>query len=433
MRRPLYNAGFYPLILPTSTLQLTPPEAFPGFARPLGTATPLPGVLLTGVATIIPAAREDKTVSSRVIQAPTSFTVTAAPAWASLGQLYPLWSAWGGVGGIVADPRNPRRLAYCGRHGIRRSVDSGVHWSAIALTGVLADLAAHYPQPGGPRPSSCASFALDPDHPQSLFVTFGLGVPMSGVVAYQSRDGGASWQPTPAPAGFAADQFGGFVLTGQAIQARFGGAPAAYSRSSPVAVEQTTDGGRTWTPAQLTCPGAGPCLRWGPAPYWWSMGAAMPQAIEVSTDGGATWGSPIWPRSVDVGHRGPSELVALSATSAALLSSGSRYPLRVSHDGGRIWRDVALPASPGLGTSFPQDTALQLLPNGALLATTYGGPPRLLLPGAEAWCSVRRVTLPMTLPQVIGSRLWWLQPVGRPITSVAPRSIPLADLQCMTR
>jgi hypothetical protein len=358
------------------------------------------------------------------------FTVTAAPAWASLGRRQPLWTAWTGAR-LSADHRDPRRLAYCDRAGLHASFDAGRSWRAIPIAAALADVRTRYPQPNGPPPASCGGVTLDPDHPASAYVTIDLGAPPSAVVGYATNDDGRQWQPLPAPAGFPAGHFGGFAVARRTVQALFG-AGSGDSRHPPAyGVEATDDGGRTWQPAHLTCPPAGPCLRWGPAPSWWSMGAAMPQWLERSSDGGVTWSPPAWPERVDVGHQGPAELVALSARTVALLAPGGPYPLRLSQDGGAQWHVISMPAIPGLGFTLPPGATLQWLPSGDLLLTPLAGPARLLLPGATTWCAVASTTLPAAVqPAVIATRLWWLQAEGSPIRGYAARRVPLDRLRC---
>lgn len=294
----------------------------------------VPGQALPDVATVLPVHNGGTLVSQRILQAPTVFTVTAAPTWASLGRFQPFWTAQTG-GSLFADPNDARRLAYCGPDGVYVSADGGATWATIPVAAALADVRARYPQQGGPPPTACGDATLDPDHPQSFSVTFGLGVPLSAVVGYG-----------------------------------------------------TSDGGRTWS-------------------------------------------SPTWPGSVDVGHQGPAELVALSSSDVALLSADGQYPLRVSHDGGASWETVSLPSIPGMGASLPWDSAPQWLPSGDLLLTPTSGPARLLLTGAATWCSVASAILPeASRPEVIGTRLWWLQPEGNPITLLTPRSVPLDHLRC---
>lgn len=266
---------------------------------------------------------------------------------------------------------------------------------------------------------------LDPTHPKSFYATFavvkkGQGPPPETLIGLVTTDDGQSWQVVPAPAGSALDRFGGFQTAGPAAQALFG-RDASASRFPPFTVEQTADGGRTWTPSHLTCPPSGPCIRLGPAPsFIGGMGVGYPQPIEISTNDGQDWAMPAWPQQVIL-NQGPSELVALSQTDVALISGTAPYPFLLSHDGGQTWGDIALPDLGAASDGVSQYPGLQMLPNGNLL--TRGDNPSygwLMLPsGASQWCQVTGATLPasanslravLDFPAVQGSSLFALFP-----------------------
>jgi BNR/Asp-box repeat len=230
-------------------------------------------------------------------------------------------------------------------------------------------------------------------------------------------------------------EFSSFQVTGRVVQALYGRPAAAPAQAPALAVVQTTDGGRTWAPAHLTCPASGPCLRWGAAPGPFSpMGAPAPQGIAYSTDGGRTWRTPAWPSWVDLNYPGPKALVALSRTEVALLAGGSEYPFRLSYDGGRTWEVIALPALPGTAGGAAQIPGLQMLPDGALLAQAQsaGMPWWLLRPGTTRWCPVSGAALPAwpAALRVIDGRVLWL--AGGPFRPgvLSLTSVPLSSLRC---
>jgi hypothetical protein len=380
-----------------------------------GVTETLPGVRIT------PLGQE---VGARITLAPTTFTVAQAPEWTSLGALQPRFfqqSARLHTTAVTFDRSDPRRLAYCAPGGIQLSLDSGTTWSKIS-TADVATIAGETGYPlfsqGGGEPPACQSLTLDPNHPQSFYAVFETakepyGAPPIFFMGYLTTDAGKTWQAVPVPPGYTVEQFGGFEATGDVVQALFAGQPSSTQEALPLAAEQTSDGGRMWTAADLACPASGSCVRWGPAPSQISgMGADYPQAIEISADGGQTWTAPEWPSQIIL-NGGPSELVALSRTALALISPFDDYPFRVSQDKGETWEVISLPPLTGSDGSFPLYPALQMLPTGALLAQSQNAPVwQMLLPEASEWCTVVGVALPATpdLFVAVGDRLWWLEP-----------------------
>ncbi len=384
--------------------------------------------------------------AERITLAPTAFRITAAPSWASLGTVHPLWvqrsTQLYGAPAVVGDPADPQRLAYCTDRGIRVSSDSGKVWSTIPTAGAIQALATTPFQffQAGNLATACADVVLDPTHPHSYYATFGVvkkgqSAPPEYLIGLVTTDDGQSWQVVPTPEGYALDQFGGFQVNGQVVEVLFGGRTTSQG-PRPFAGETTTDGGQTWTEGRLTCPSSGPCIRWGPAPSSiGGMGVGYPQPIEISTDGGQTWTPPDWPSQVTL-NQGPSNLVALSPTEVALVAPGSQYPLRVSNDGGRTWEVIALPSLPGTSKdSYPAFPGLTLLSDGRLLAAS-DRQWQILLPGSTAWCSVEGASLPLPAGpsatfRVIGDKLWWQQSSNAPGGSPpVPRSVPLSELRC---
>jgi hypothetical protein len=375
--------------------------------------------------------------------APMPFTVTAPLTWAILGSRQPLWIQPSadvfGVGAFAVDPADPRRLAYCAPGAVRLSSDGGATWANLP-TDTVGSAAAETPfefPAGLPAPPRCAAVALDPRHPASVYVAFSMekvayhSAPPTFLVGFATADAGRTWRALPAPPGDQLDQFafGGFEVTDRGVLALFS-APQTTPGPPPTLVEQTTDGGRSWLPAELTCPAPGPCVRWGAASTSITgMGATLPQPIEVSPDGGRTWASPSWPGEVWL-RRGSAELFATGPTTVALLGTGLDYPLLISSDGGQTWRDVALPTLPSAAGGTSGSSDLTILPDGRLLAAAENGW-LLLGPGATAWCPVAGAPLPpsgFARPRPIGARLWWLEDRGA--TDAGATSVSVAGLRC---
>jgi len=396
------------------------------------------GTPVAGAAVVTSIHNEGSSIVNRIVQASTPFTVLPAPAWSSIVRR-PLWVERSAGGKSMAvDALNPTRLAYCWRGGIRLSEDGGTRWSIVPTDAVeQATEAAGYlfasPDPGGP---SCRTVTLDPDHHKSFYATFDVnealyrGQPASYTAGLHTVDGGRTWQVVPVPEGFTAGQSGGFKVEGHTVQALFVGRPTTSVPPPSFAVEQTADGGTTWTATRLRCPSSGPCVRWGPAPYQWSaMGAATPQWLEYSTNGGTSWTPPAWPGWVEVKHREPSQLAALSPAEAVLLSSDGMVR---SKDGGKTWDAVALPPLPGASDPGPLYPGLMMIPDGALLVPVWNGSAHMLVPGSNAWCAMPGATVPgmETSLQVIGDRLWRLDTTTSPVASSVPKSMPLSSLRC---
>jgi hypothetical protein len=392
--------------------------------------------------------------SGRILLAPTTFAVTNAPSWASLGQVHPLLVQDGAALdlAITADPTNPRRLAYCVPGAIRLSTDGGASWSAIPTDGVrpLMDRTDYQLlRQSRPRSPQCDSVVLDPLHPRSFYAALSAGLrpygaPPQFYVGVVSADNGRTWTMAPTPTNSAPVNFGGFQVDGHGISVLFSESVTRPGVVPGYGVERTTDGGRTWSATRLTCPATGPCIRWGPAPSGIGSCAMHSyfQPILYSVDGGRNWSSPTWPLGTNFCN--PIQLAALSTSTVALVEGGldqfGNYPLRISRDGGRTWAVIALPNLPGLATTDLLYPPLLMLPDGSLLAalersTQPSSSWYLLRPAADSWCRVAGNILPTNLTQVfsvraIASRLWWLSYDRQPSSIPSAASIPLADVRC---
>jgi len=382
----------------------------------------------------------------RIDLAPTPLPVQAAPSWSSLGAVRPLWiRASRALSGslLAGSSLTGGTVAVCpAGGGIQWSADGGSPWSDVPTAGAIpvASPSPYVFQPGDSG-APCASALPDPVHTGTFYVTFDLVHASCGCappyipVGYLTADGGKTWRPVPPPKGFTAGDFGGFQVHGRAVQAVFvGGARQAQAgTAAALAVQQTTDGGRTWHAAALGCPASGPCVRWGPRPT--SVNACMSRwmrGVLGSNDGGRTWST----RTAADTCQGTVELAATGPASLLLISGGAAFPVEASGDAGETWRALGLPTLPApAGTQPPgRYPGLRLLPTGALAAPD-GTTLQLLPPGASAWCPAAGVSVPQGASgfAVIGGRFWWtLTPArstgGTDVTN--PGGVPLAGLHC---
>lgn len=349
------------------------------------------------------ALRANTLGTTRLLQPATRILrVTRAPTWAALGALHVLWTAPATVGPTAAAPSDPELTARClPAGGIALSTDAGRSWEVLptlAATAVARAAGFVLDGPGMPgaraRSPVCATLALAPGHPHTIFAAFVAEQGEAGnVPPYElpmvSHNHGRTWDLLPAPRGSRLWEFSRFQTHGRALQALFWAGPA--SRTVQDGVEATTNGGRSWGPGRLTCPARGPCLIWGPAPTWTWPGVCNAQALLWSPDRGVTWRRPTWPRAVCYIGTGPSGPYELAATGphAALLIGDWQFPLLRTVDGGESWSDVALPRLPGAPAPSPTNPPLvpvAIQGDGALLAP-WESRWWILPPGAAAWCA----------------------------------------------
>jgi len=363
--------------------------------------------------------------------------------WASLTIAPPLLVQQGVIlrgPAVIADPADPARASYCVPGWIMTTDDDGQTWQSIPTQGAAETLAEagyqSFPQPADGAALACVSALFDAAHPGSVFATFGAahaeyGAPPLLWIALQTSDAGAHWQLVPPPSGIAPDLFGGFATTAQGVQALF-----ALPQSHDYTVIESDDGGASWAPAALTCPSAGPCVRWGPAPNGLGSCAmhGYPQRVEVSLDRGQSWQTAALPETPDA--CGPHSLVALSATTVLAISARSENTnnnVAVSTDGGTTWQSVILPPLPDQPGALFFATDLQTLPNGSLLANTGHGW-WLLAPGAQSWCAVGNDVLPADIDhvwQAIGA-LWWFPQQENGLPAETPVAISPGALACQS-
>lgn len=326
------------------------------------------------------------------------------------------------------DPADPQRLAYCTTEALLLSDDGGANWEPISLGSLGTALAGtdYELRPAfGPDQPACLAVTLDSTFPDSLYLTAEaqlrqFGAPPVFFIGFYTSDRGQNWQLLPLPEPGLIESFGGFWSDGQ------GTVQVLYGSDGPdqaPQVQQTTNGGVSWSAADLACPPLGPCLRWGAAPSNIpGMGSPLPQVLFHSVDGGDSWLPAAGP--VELRFPGPSLLAIWPDRQAELLSGYESPYLQQTSDGGASWQPVDLPPLPG--ASSPDYPGLQPLPDGAYLAQSGDGGWYRWQAGQD-WCPLPPDTLPARLPllRFTANQALWLDP-----QSGVVNRLPLAGLQC---
>jgi len=370
-----------------------------------------------------------------------ALTVTAAPTFASIKSGSWNVQASDGWQPITANPAMPATTAWCKDGAI--AVDVGGRTNTIP-TGKAAQAAltklGFPPQPGiTAEDLTCDSLALlgnGATGVPAVAAAFGVAPPdqdpLYADVALVTRDGGKSWTPLPAPRGVNPDRFGGFRYAGDTVAALF---TASATTNPAPAVEASSDAGRTWQPAQITCPTSGPCITFGAFQPGNCAKDGGYQPIIASIDGGQHWTQTSLDENLDACW--PAQLLTATDGSAVLVDSSSTFTVERTTDGGRTWADIEIPPVPGRPVGDGYDGAIIGLPGGSLLATTQDitQPWMLLRLGATTWCDVRT---PETTnqnfpfdgdPRAIGDQLWWLTSANEG-TGITAHHIVVADLRC---
>lgn len=342
---------------------------------------------------------------------------------------------------VSVDPGNAERMAYCAPGEIRVSSNGGQSWDTIPTAGAASvvqesGFELFYGEPGGE--DACLSVTFDPGHPESYYALFSTaakdyGAPPLYYMGLFTPDNGLTWQMVTPPASAGVEDFGGFWnLGGDGVEALFFPAGSWSQDPQEILVTKTTNGGLEWQAADLSCPRAAACIRWGPTPSNVpGMGSPLPQSIFFSPDQGETW-SVIDP-PVELRVPAPNQLVMLSDTQLLIISgsinlSQESSVIRVSMDAGGNWGLLPIPSissDPMNANYFP---GLQYLPNGTYLSQ---GPEASnwywLQPDNPIWCPVNTGTLPSNpvMLQYAAGQLWWVD-----INTQQVASIPLLDISC---
>jgi hypothetical protein len=369
-----------------------------------------------------------------------ALSVTAAPTFASINSAS--WSAQAidGWQPITANPAMPSTTAWCKGGAIAVDVDGRTSTIPTGKAAQAALTAMGFPpSPGDAGPPTCETLALlGHGIAGAPAIVAGFGVepadqePLYADVALLTRDGGKTWTPLPTPRGVKPDSFGGFRYGRDAVTALF--TPSGTTDPAP-AMEATSDAGRTWRSAQLTCPISGPCVTFGAFQPGNCAKNGGYQPVIASTDGGHHWAVTSLDQNLDACW--PAQLLTAADGSEVLVDSSSTFSVERSADGGRTWADIDIPPVPDRPVGDGWDGAVIGLPGGSLLATnqdiTHAW--MLLRPGATTWCDVRT---PDTTnqdsvfyggPRAIGDQLWWLT-WANDSTGTTAHHVALAELTC---
>ena len=243
---------------------------------------------------------------------------------------------------VAADPGAPATLyAASTDGGVFKSLDGGAAWSKASR---------------GISGNSIQGFAIDPQHPQTLFAVSG-GAPGSVFrsTVYRSTDGAANWTPVDS-----VDNTGAAQIS---VDAR--NPSNVYWKGGP-GLRKSTDGGATW--AALPFPGSSVQSfaldpQAGGVIYAYSTeiitkGLFLPPFIYRSTDGGLNWtqlNEPVLSTSLPI--------TVDTSTNPSTVYNGLSSR---SSDGGATW--TALPPSSVNGTNA---SAVAVDGAGRLYAATY--------------------------------------------------------------
>lgn len=358
--------------------------------------------------------------------------------WAKLPPMRPEAIETAGFGPRFDVTPDGQGVAYCADEGIRISSNGGVTWKTVSTRPIVGPSHAmgYVPFTGSdPEQPACSGVLVDPDHPNSLYVTFSAGSKQYGAppvfrLGFYTTDGGESWQIAPAPNGVPPDTFAGFRRQGARVKAVF---DTTKIPSGNLRVQVTSDGGATWGPGSLNCLTDEICLTFGPLPVQTGSCAMHEyrQSLLVSADSGGTWIESSLSGGVNACF--PAELVATGPLQAFLVPQWGWSSVTQTLDGGKTWTPISLPPLPA-GTSRPMYLGLQLLPDGSLIQLNNGSQSytwQLLKPGVDRWCALPTGLIPDDASElhIGGDRLWWLKLNGASMGTTAGQ-IELASLRC---
>jgi uncharacterized protein (TIGR03437 family) len=263
-----------------------------------------------------------------------------------------------GINSLAIDPQQPSTVyaAASVTAGVFKSIDGGQTWANTAK--------------GLPTNSSIGPIAIDPFHPNILYVWVGNG-------GYVSQDGAASWAPSSLPWPSTVISFGAFLFDPVTPGVIYG-----PGFTTNLGNQKSIDGGRTWN--QLNTPFNGCCVVPDPQVsgrlyklVFQNNGGSPSGVLWRSGDGGLTWTS----SNVPIGVTGP--LVIDPSNPQIFLAGGYR-----STDGGQTWsptnvsrsiNPVFAPPATDIVYATAQSTSdafvAKYLPDGQTLvfATYFGG------------------------------------------------------------
>jgi len=394
-----------------------------------------------------------------VVLTPRVLHVAASPTWASLGRVPYLSSTFSGPSTIQVNG-DSNLTAWCLSSGIDitgvpASVKIPTNTVASALRGTGLSLF-----PSNVTGPACSSVQLDPTHHESIYAGFDTAqnntAPPVYVAGLYTTNGGTSWRTVPTPAHMSLEDFAGFSAQGNRVDALFAVNSDYSSRLYPpgtnhglVNVEETSDGGATWSTSTLGCPQTGPCTTLGPVQWGnCAMNGESQPVLTAPSSGHASsdvrWATTFWSSTVNSCFS--QQLVATSSNDLLLVDPSSQYQLVRSTDSGRTWSYVALPlliAAQYGPDSIPMSNALLMAPNGFLYAvvTAPSGTEQTLYAletSAQKWCQVPNVFGVEVTSGTVGevrvdqSDLLWIQTVysssGASISHL--HVVPLAKLHC---
>ena len=209
-------------------------------------------------------------------------------------------------------------------HGVEVSTDRGKTWSSAT--------------PPGVDPTSIRSVDV------GLWPTVHMAAPEGDHVrVFASADGGITWTSTTGPKDGAPDGFMDAKV--QFIDAKNGFVEAVFATNTSQSLAEllrTTDGGKTWSPANL--PVAGP-IEFGSLTDGWLDGGTLGGQLFRTGDGGRTWTAvKIAVPTAAAGHNAWPLLPAIIGDQVTMpvvfaVDGGGTTLLGVyvSHDGGTNW------------------------------------------------------------------------------------------------
>jgi uncharacterized protein (TIGR03437 family) len=216
-------------------------------------------------------------------------------------------SSQASINSLAIDPQQPATIYATGSvpGAVFKSIDGGQTWANAGN--------------GLPSSAFLGPIAIDPFHPNILYVWVGIG-------GYVSQDGAASWTPSSLPWPSNVTTGGAFSFDPVTPGVIYG---SGFMKSA-LTIQKSIDGGQTWT--QLNTPFSSCCVVPDPKvsgrlyDLVFVNNGTPDVALWRSQDGGLTWTSSSVPR----GATGP--LVVDPSNPQIFLAGGYR-----SADGGQTW------------------------------------------------------------------------------------------------